>query len=361
MKPFRYQALPGRVVFGAGAARTELAAEVDRLGLRRVLLIASTRGYDLAAGLAAPLGRRLVATFTDVRPHVPVEVARAAIGTAADWDADGLLCVGGGSATGTAKAVALELRLPLVAVPTTYAGSEQTTVWGLTERGRKVTGRSPDVLPRAVVYDPELTVGLPPEVTAPSGMNALAHAVEARYAAGANPVTDLYADAAVRSLARCLPDAVDDGTDLDARSGALYGAFLAGAAFGAAGGGLHHRVCHLLGGAFHLPHAETHAVLLPYTVAFHERAQPGVLAPVAAALHAPGAAAGLRALAERIGAPTALRDIGLRESEVDAAVKLLLEQDYPGTPRPVDEGVLRQLLAAALAGRPPTGGRDGRD
>jgi maleylacetate reductase len=351
VKPFRYEAPAGRVVFGSGAARTELAAEVDRLGLARVLLIASNRGYDVAAGLAAPLGRRLVATFTDVRPHVPVEVARAAIGTAADWDADGLLCVGGGSATGTAKAVALELRLPIVAVPTTYAGSEQTPVWGLTERGRKVTGRSADVLPRVVLYDPELTIGLPPEVTGPSGLNALAHAVAARQAR--NAVVDLLADGAVRALARGLPAAVDDGADLDARGDALYGAYLAGAAYGTAGGRLHHRLCHLLGGAFLLPHAETHAVLLPYTVAERERTAPAELAPVAAALRAPTAAAGVRALAERIDAPTALRDIGLRESDVDAAVKLLLEQPGPGIAPEFDEVALRRLLGNAETGRWP--------
>ena len=347
MKPFRYQAPGGRVVFGAGAARTELAAEIDRLGVSRVLLIASTRGYDVAAALAAPLGRRLVATFTDVRQHVPVEVARAAIGTAADWDADGLLCVGGGSATGTAKAVALELRLPIVAVPTTYAGSEQTPVWGLTERGRKVTGRSPDVLPRAVVYDPELTIGLPPEVTAASGMNALAHAIAARQAG--NAVADLLAEGAVRALARGLPAAVADGGDLDARAEALYGAYLAGSAYGTTGGALHHRLCHLLGGAFHLPHAETHAVLLPYTVAERERTDPAELVGVAAALRAPTAAAGVRALAERIDAPTALRDIGLRESDVDGAVKLLLEQADGA----LDEPALRRLLGNAESGRWP--------
>jgi alcohol dehydrogenase class IV len=347
VKPFRYQAPGGRVVFGAGAARTELAAEIERLGVSRVLLIASTRGYDVAAALAAPLGRRLVATFTDVRQHVPVEVARAAIGTAADWDADGLLCVGGGSATGTAKAVALELRLPIVAVPTTYAGSEQTPVWGLTERGRKVTGRSPDVLPRAVVYDPELTIGLPPEVTAPSGMNALAHAIAARQAG--NAVADLLAEGAVRALARGLPAAVADGGDLDARADALYGAYLAGTAYGTTGGALHHRLCHLLGGAFHLPHAETHAVLLPYTVAERERTEPAELIAVAAALHAPTAAAGVRALAERIDAPTALRDIGLRESDVDGAVKLLLEPADGA----LDEPALRRLLGNAESGRWP--------
>ena len=363
-RSFVYEALPGRVVFGAGAGRRDLAGEVDRLGAERILLVASEGERRLAEELAGPLGDRVVGVFTGVRPHVPVEVAEAARESAARLGADCLLSVGGGSTTGTAKAVALETKLPIVAVPTTYAGSEMTPVWGRTERQRKTTGRSPDVLPKVVVYDPELTLSLPPSISGPSAINALAHCVEAFYAPGANPITSLVAEEGIRALARGVPAAVRSPEDVDDRSETLYGAYLAGAAFAVAGSGLHHKICHVLGGAYDLPHADTHTVVLPHVVALNEPYIPQAMDRVARALREAkndangasgdgGAAAGLFDLIEEIGAPTALEDIGMKEEDLDEAVSLVLEKIPEDNPRPVDEAGVRAILEGAYRGRRP--------
>jgi len=353
MRSFSYEALPGRIVFGTGASRERLAEEVVRINAERVLLVATEREGSLAEELAAPLGERVVGVFTDVRPHVPVEVAKAARDIARGSGVDGLLSVGGGSTTGTAKAIALEEPLPIVAVPTTYAGSEMTPIWGLTEAQRKTTGTSVDVLPKAVVYDPELTVSLPPFITGPSAMNAMAHCVEAFYAPGANPITSLIAEEGIRALARGVPVAVESPGDLEGRSETLYGAYLAGAALAAAGTGLHHKICHVLGGAYDLPHAEMHTVILPHAVAFNEPAIPEVMDRVAHALGDESASAGLYELAERMGTPTALKDIGMKEEDLDEAVSLVLEKVPKDNPRPVDQAGIRTILEDAYAGRRP--------
>jgi maleylacetate reductase len=353
MNAFTYDALPGRVVFGAGASRDRLAEEVGRLDAERVLLIATEQERELAEDLASPLGERLAGLFTRVRPHVPVEVAERARDAAREVGADCLLSVGGGSTTGTAKAVALEMDLPIVAVPTTYAGSEMTPVYGLTSGQRKRTGKSLKVLPKVVIYDPELTFSLPDFITGPSAMNAMAHCVEAFYAPGANPITSLMAEEGIRALASGVPAAVSRPDDLEGRTRTLYGAYLAGAAFAAAGEGIHHKICHVLGGAYDLPHAETHTVILPQAVAFNEGAIPEVMQRVARALGAEEAAAGLYDLARSIRAPTALRDIGMKEENLDEAVTLILEEAPRENPRPVDEAGIRELLEDAYSGWRP--------
>jgi alcohol dehydrogenase class IV len=348
LRRFTYTALPGRVVFGAGSARG-LAAEVERLGARRVLLIAAEPERDLAESLVD--GVPVLARFTEVRQHVPVEIAvRARV---AAEGADALLSIGGGSTTGTAKAVALETGLPIVAVPTTYAGSEMTPVWGLTEGARKMTGTDGRVLPKVVVYDPELTVSLPAEITGPSAMNAVAHCVEALYAPGASPISSLMALEGIGAIARGVPTAVARPDDLDARSETLYGAYLAGAAFAVAGSALHHKICHVLGGAYDLPHAPLHTVMLPQVAAFQAPALPEEMGRVAGALGAEDAAPALFDLAQAIGAPTALRDIGMREQDLGEAVGLVLEKVPEDNPRPVEEKDVRELLEAAFAGRRP--------
>ena len=356
MRSFTYEALPGRVVFGVGAGREKLVEEVIRLGAERMLLVATEREMEVAEELAAPLGDRVVGVFTNVRPHVPVEVATAARELARRIGADCLLSIGGGSTIGTAKAIALELPLPIVAVPTTYAGSEMTPIWGLTEAQRKKTGTSVDVLPKVVVYDPELTVSLPPFITGPSAMNAMAHCVEAFYAPGANPMTSLVAEEGIRALARGVPVAVTSPEDLEGRSKILYGAYLAGAALAVAGAGIHHKICHILGGAYDLPHAEMHTVVLPHAVAFNEPAIPEVMERVAGALDKwgkNGAATGLYDLTESIKAPTTLKDIGMKEENLDQAVGLVLAAVPEDNPRPMDEAGVRNILENAYAGRRP--------
>ena len=350
---FIYDALPGRVVFAAGSSRELLAAEVDRLDVHRLLLIATVQERPLAEELSAVLGDRVVGVFDEVRPHVPNEVAERARAVAADTGADALLSIGGGSTTGTAKIIALVTGLPIIAVPTTYAGSEMTPVWGMTTASRKETGNDRRVLPKTVVYDPELTVSLPAFITGPSAINAMAHCVEAFYAPGANPITSLVAEEGIRAIAQGVPVAVERPDDLGGRSDTLYGAYLAGAAFAVGGSAIHHKICHVLGGAYDLPHADLHTVVLPYATAFNARELPEVSARVARALGADGtdAAAAIQALALRIGAPTALRDIGMREEDLDEATGLVLEKIPADNPRPADAQNIRGLLNDAYTGR----------
>lgn len=350
---FTYDALPGRVVFGAGAARDVLAEQLERLGVDRVLLVATEQGEALARELGRPLGDRVVAVFTGVRPHVPVEVADTARAMATDAGATGVLSVGGGSTTGTAKAVALTTGLPIVAVPTTYAGSEVTPVWGMTEADRKTTGVDPIVQPRTVVYDPELTLTLPPAMSAVSGLNAMAHSVEAFWAAGRNPVTSAIAERSIRALADALPAVLADPKDLPARSEALLGAWLAGAAFAVAGSGLHHKICHVLGGAYDLPHAETHAIVLPHVLSFNAPAVPDAAARIAGALGRADAVTGLAELSTALGVPEGLRAVGLPEEALDEATDLVVEKAPPDNPRPAERDAVATLLRAAWAGPVP--------
>ena len=346
---FAYDALPGRVVFGVGSVE-HLGEEVDRLGAGRVLAIAGKRAID---GLVERLGGRWAASFTDVQQHVPVEAAARAVAAASEAGADCLVAMGGGSATGMAKAVALERQVPIVAVPTTYAGSEVTPIYGLTGPEGKRTGRDPRVLPRTVIYDPALTTGLPAEVTGPSGMNALAHCVEALYAPGANPVTSALAEEGARALTRGLPVAVGDPADLAARSDALLGAWLAGAALAAAGVGIHHQLCHLLGGAYRLPHAELHAVVLPHAVHFVAPAARPQLARLAGSLGGDDVAGGIWDLGRRLGTPASLAELGLAEAELDRAATQAVAKVVQ-TPRRAGVTELRALLEAAWQGhRPP--------
>jgi maleylacetate reductase len=352
---FTYQALPGRVVFGLGAARGRLAEEIHALEAKRVLLIAAEAESELARELSAPLGDTVVASFEGVRPHVPVAVSASAISLARECAADCLLSIGGGSTTGTAKAIALELGLPIVAVPTTYAGSEVTPVWGSTDGERKSTGRSPKVLPRTVIYDPELTYGLAPRITAASGMNALAHCVEALYAPGRNPISSLIAIEGIEALASSIATAVELPREPAGRSGALYGAYLAGAAFAVAGSGLHHKICHALGGAFDLPHAETHSIVLAHVVAFQQPAAEESMNAVAVALGAQpgGAALALHAIAAECGLPLSLREIGMPADGIERVLDQIVRATPADNPRAVDAQDVREILHGAYEGGIP--------
>jgi alcohol dehydrogenase class IV len=288
---------------------------------------------------------------------VPRASAEAAREAAADHGADTLLSIGGGSTTGTAKAVALTTSLPIVAVPTTYAGSEATPVYGLTDAGRKTTGSDPRVVPRVIVYDPELTITLPAGLSGTSGLNALAHCAEAFWGPRANPVSSVLAEEGIRALARSLPRVVDDPADLDARSGALYGAWLSGTVFAQAGSGLHHKICHVLGGAYDLPHAELHSVVLPYAVAALAPAHPDADRRIAAALDAEAdtpAAEAIAGLARRVGAPSSLGEIGLSEDRVDEAITLVAEHVM------LDRDEVASLLRAAQSGALPVALADGQ-
>lgn len=351
MLNFVFQMSPMRVVFGAGR-RNRLGEELDALGSQRVLIIADPSHTERAQELAEQLGEHCVGVYDQVAPHVPVETAEAGRAQVLQVEADCCVTVGGGSSTGLGKAIALEIDIPIVAVPTTYAGSEMTPIWGLTEGGLKRTGKDPRVLPRVVLYDPELTTTLPPQVAGPSGMNAIAHCVEALYAENANPVMSLLAQEGIRALAESLPDVVRAPDNVESQGEALYGAWLAGLVLGSVGMALHHKLCHVLGGTFNTPHAETHAIVLPYATAFNIDAAPDAKARLAAALGTPKVASALRALGDGVGAPGSLKDLGLNESDLDTAADLATQTPYYN-PRPVTRDGIRRLLQDAYDGVTP--------
>ncbi len=351
MKPFVYSMLPGRIVFGDGRAAT-LGDELDRLGLSRVLLLGSSRRLASIDDFDVALGGRAAGLFEKIAMHVPNDLRREVVDEGRRLGVDGAVAVGGGSTIGLAKAIALALDLPIVAVPTTYSGSEMTPIWGVTEDGIKKTGRDPKVLPRAVIYDPILVADMPLRIAAPSGINALAHCVEALYAEDANPITSMMAEEGIRALATGLGGLGRAPGDREAAGQALYGAWLAGASLAAVGMALHHKLCHTLGGSFNLPHAEVHTIVLPHVTAYNAAAAPGAVGRVSRALESENAAGALFDLAERLGAPVALETLGMKESDLDQAADLAVENPYYN-PRPVERDALRHLLDDAFHGRRP--------
>jgi maleylacetate reductase len=352
VKEFVYEAQPMRVVLRSGASLSAVPEEIERLGLRRVLVVSGVRGAETAGAVAEALGGACVGLHAEARMHVPVGVADRAVEVARAAGADGCVAVGGGSAIGLGKVIALRTGLPLVAVPSTYSGSEMTPVWGLTEDGAKRTGRDPSVLPRSVVYDPELTLSLPVGLSVTSGVNALAHAAEALYAPDASPVVSLMAEEGVRAMADALPALAAAPRDLDARGRALYGAWLCGAALGATTMGLHHKLCHVLGGTFGLPHAETHTVVLPYALAYNAPAAPEAMAALGRALDADDVPGAVRGLAGGSGVPRSLAELGLSEADLAVAARAATEQAYPNPRKVTAEGVLDVLRAAYVGDRP---------
>jgi len=351
MREFTLDQPATRVIFGAGSIR-HLAEETKRLGAVRVLVVATPGKSRDAEEAAQRLGDTAVGLFAQPALHVPIETARAACEVARQCHADCCVAIGGGSTIGLAKAIAHDLGLPIVAVPTTYSGSEATPIYGFTENGIKRTARDRKVLPSIVIYDPELAATLPPSLAGTSGMNALAHSVEALYAPDTNRFTSLLAAESIRALARSLPLVVGEAANLDAIGEALYGAWLAGSTLGLASMGIHHKLCHTLGGTFGLAHAEVHTVILPHATAFNREAAPGAMRVIAEALGAEDAAQGVYDLAARLGAPVALRDIGMPAEGLDRAAKLATENPY-SNPRPVEYAGVRQLLEEAWYGRRP--------
>lgn len=351
MQNFTYQTAPMRVVFGAGTL-SQLASELARLGIARALILATPNQEPLASGVVSMLGNRAAGIFAGAEMHTPVDVTDRAVAHAKALEADGVVAIGGGSTTGLGKAIALRTDLPQVVVPTSYAGSEMTSILGQTRDGLKTTQSSLKVLPETVIYDVELTMTMPPSLSATSGLNAIAHAVEALYARDRNPIVSLMAQEGIRNLARALPKIKNHADDIEARSEALYGAWLCGACLGAVGMALHHKLCHTLGGAFNLPHAETHAAILPHAVAYNASAHPRAMSEIAQALGADGAAGGLFELAGEIGGRRSLKDIGMREEDIDRAADLAVENPY-WNPRQIERDAIRGLIARAWAGTAP--------
>lgn len=348
---FDHTTLGQRILFGSYAAAENLSKEVAERDAQRVMLIAGEFELAMAREVTAKIDIAL--EHSDVVMHVPIETAEKACAAASEAHIDLIVCVGGGSTTGLAKAVALTTGLPIVAVPTTYAGSEATNVWGLTEKERKTTGVDNKVLPETIIYDAALTLSLPVEMSIASGLNGMAHCIDSMWGPRANPINAAMATEGMRALNRGLQQIVSNPQGLPGREHALYGAYLSAVAFASAGSGLHHKICHVLGGTFNLPHAQTHATVLPYVLAFNQAHAPEAAVRIAAALDHTDALQGLQALREKVNAPTALADYGYTSDDIASTVEIVMNNVPANNPRLVTEENLGGLLKAALQGDDP--------
>jgi len=348
LRAFVYNGLPTRVVFGIGSV-SSLPAEAERLGAKRVLVVSTPGRAEMVRAISRSLN--VAGVFDKALMHTPVEAANEARALANSVKADCCVVIGGGSTIGFGKAIALTSGLPILAVPTTYSGSEMTNIWGLSEGGTKKTGRDPRVMPKTVIYDPELTLGLPAAISAASGMNAIAHCVEALYAHDGNPIISLMAEEGIRALSSSLPRVVGNPRDLEARSNALYGSWLAGATIGTTSVALHHKLCHVLGG-FGLPHAETHSIVLPHAVRYNRDAAPEAMARISKGIGTFEPATGLFDLESKLGIPMRLADIGMKEADLERAARIAAEAPYPN-PRKVEYEPVLALLRDAYRGLRP--------
>jgi maleylacetate reductase len=351
MMDFIYSALPSRVAFGAGKLNA-VREEVESIGGTRALVLCTPPQRALAEKVGELLGDRLAGVHDGAEMHIPIESARKARALATELNADCMVAVGGGSTIGLGKAVALEASIPIIAIPTTYAGSEMTPIFGITENGVKRTGKDVRVLPKSVLYDPDLTMTLPLGMSLVSGMNAIAHAAEGLYARDGNPVMSLMAEEGIRALARGLTVLSEKPDDAEARSLCLYGAWLCGTVLGNVGMAIHHKLCHALGGSFNLPHAETHTVVLPHALAYNSLAAPEAMDRIARAIGASNGPVGLHELAKKLGMPASLRELGVKETDLDRACEIALANPY-WNPRPIEAAPLRELLQRAWEGAEP--------
>ena len=348
---FRYKALPWNIIFGDGALN-RLPEELDKLGYSRALVLTTPNQAEIGQQIVDLLGDKAVGLFDRAVMHVPVETVEQATTEVKRLDADCSVSVGGGSTTGLGKALAFNLDLPNIVLPTSYAGSEMTNIWALTKNDRKITRRDNVVVPTLTIYDPVLTLTMPAAFAGASGLNAMAQAVVNVATEDVNPIISIMALDAIRALSHSLPIVVSDPDNMDARTEAMYGACLAGGALGAGTTGLHHRLCHTFGGTFNTPHAETHTILLPHSVAYNANAVPEGTRKIAAAMGVDDAATGLFVLAGTIGVPTALKDIGVVETDLDEAAAVTVETPV-NNPEPVTGERVRALLENAYHGYPP--------
>ncbi len=353
IEPFIYTGLPARVVFGAGTVE-RVAEEIRRLDASRALVLTTAEQTAQGRYVAEIAGELAAGVYCGAVMHTPVNVTESALAVVREKRVDCLVAIGGGSTIGLAKAIALRTDLPQIAVPTTYAGSEMTPILGQTDAALKTTISDRKVLPETVIYDVELTLTLPAVMSGTSGINAIAHAVEALYARNGNPILSMMAEKGVAALFRSLSEIKSDPANLGARSEALFGAWLCAVCLGAGGVALHHKLCHVLGGSFGLPHAETHTIVLPHALAHNAPAVPAAMEVLARAIgvEASGVCAALYDLAARIDAPTALRDIGMARTAIDDAVSIAMKSPY-WNPRPIEESGIRDLLLDAWSGRRP--------
>ncbi|MEM9438758.1 MAG: maleylacetate reductase, partial [Pseudomonadota bacterium] len=341
----------GAARFGVGL-RHDVADAVRELGATRALVLSTPNQCDTALETASDLGDLAAGIFSKAAMHTPVDVTEAALTHMRELNADCVVAVGGGSTTGLGKALALRTGIPQVVIPTTYAGSEATPILGQTENGLKTTLTDPKVTPDIVLYDPELIQSLPIRMTVTSALNAMAHAAEALYAPNRTDHTDALARRGFEAFANGLPDVLKEPRKLTARLETQRGAWACGRVLGLVGMALHHKLCHTLGGSFGLPHAETHAIILPHAIAYNARSAANELTPITDILGGENPGQALYDFANRMGAPLALKDLGLKEADLEKAASLAVQKPYPN-PHPVTEADILALLRAAWAGNAP--------
>jgi maleylacetate reductase len=349
---FTYQGTAARIVFGNGAS-ADVGKAVEGLECRHALVLSTPHQAADAEAMAKRLGPLAIGTFTDATMHTPVEVTEHAVARAAALGADCVVSLGGGSTTGLGKAMAWRTDIPQIVVPTTYAGSEVTPILGQTENGAKTTLRNPKITPEVVIYDPELTLGLPVGMSVTSGLNAIAHAAEGLYAPDRSPITTMMAIEGMRALRDALPVIIESPRDNAARGKALYGAWLCGTVLGQIAMSLHHKICHTLGGSFDTPHAETHSVMLPHTIGFNASAVPDLMTPISDIFGGGTPGQALYDFAKSIGSPMALKEFGLGEADLDRAAEIATRNPY-SNPRPIDRNSIRALLQDAWSGTRPS-------
>jgi len=331
---------------------SKVSDAADGLGCGRLLVLSTEQQSNTALKIVESLGSLCAGVHAHAVMHTPTNVTDEAMKVVSELRVDGLLSIGGGSTIGLGKAIALRTNLPQIVIPTTYAGSEVTPILGQTENDVKTTLRSPKVLPEVVIYDPEMTYSLPTAMSITSGINAIAHAIEALYAQDKNPVSTMMAVAGATALIDALPLIAKDQLDVGAREKAFYGSWLCGTVLGNVGMALHHKLCHTLGGLFDLPHAETHTVVLPHVVAYNEKQVAELLMPIANALNTDRVGTGLFTFAQQLDAPTSLRELGMPEHGIDLAAEQAMANPY-WNPRPLEQQEIRQLISNAYHGISP--------
>ena len=353
MLDYSFRGLPWNIVFGLGAL-DRLPEELEKLGLNRAMVLTTPNQHGKGEALLQLLGKQGAGLFDQARMHVPKETLESAREKAIELSADCTVSLGGGSTTGLGKALVMHQSLPNIAIPTTFAGSEMTNIWAVTQAGRKVTARNDAVVPTLTIYDPQLTRSMPAKLAVVSGLNAMAQAVVNVATDKPNPIVAALALDGVRALVKALPVMVTNPDDMEAQAQALYGASLAGAALGTGTTSLHHKLCHTFGGTFNTPHAETHAILLAHSVAYNAIAAAEGTARIAEVMGVKDAAMGIFELAQKLGAPVALSEIGVLESDLDKAAEVTTENAFDN-PEPVNRDRVRALLQRAWEGLPPKG------
>jgi maleylacetate reductase len=349
---FVYEALPLRVIFGT-LTPDLLKEETAKIGATRPLIVATALQKKQAFELSEMLGGRAAGVYAGALMHTPVDTTETALRVMRDLRADGIVGIGGGSTTGLTKAIALRTGLPQLAIPTTYAGSEMTPILGETENGIKRTQTTRQVLPKTVIYDVQLTLSLPVSLSASSGLNAIAHGVEALYAKDRNPIVSMMAAEGIKALYGALPSIAKDPLDLEARSQALYGAWLCGVCLGSVGMSLHHKLCHTLGGMFNLPHAETHAIVLPHALAYNGPSAPEAIQRLSETLLSPRPELSFHTIAKQLGIGGGLRKLGMPEEGINAAADQAIRHPY-WNPRPIERDAMREVIRRAWAGEEPS-------